>query len=796
MRLLVCKVVSLLVSDGVEIAEEGHLAAHGLTGRELAVDPEVTLVEVGLLTGPGGGLDAVLDRPFGIAVLQDDAGVAAVVSGRPGLGAVEGRLSGMALGIAVVAARGVAVGDVTLSETSHLDDVAGITAEAPAGLREHNVLQLALAGLVGDVMGEHNELEVLRHLPAAVVGAAARGALGHMGDVIVLGLAIDARLEVVIKLGIVARLGTGEIGRCGPDLAVGHDVLVLGMHNADTEKAVVALAEDGRLGTLDLRLLGEDVLPLSVAGDVVEEGGGHLTEVTAAHLHRTDVLQVVELRPSLFVGIAEGLDGLGGVVALERIGRVVDLPLAVLHQTEGLGGDGAVGGIGPGGHRGAAGLIHNSPVEVGVGNTLGVALAVADGEEEVHLVAGLVDNVGDAVAALTDAEVVVGESAAGKDVGQQHVVDVADVGDMTVPVEGIGVTAAHVNIDGVAGQPVLPETGSHSGLEVGLVPHVGMKVGPFLHEGVEVGLIDGEALGIGLRDELWLTGHGPHVVGILGLAKAHIVVAAHGIAEGLVIDISGDVEVHRAAYILDDETVAAGDSATEVGIPHIGADEVFLACLLIGIGCFLPELHHTGTLFLLRVDIIEPDLTTYPRGVVALATVAEPLVEVGGMQLLGGHIADDVDVDGLGGGVPDVVADAGGVTVVGTDAVGDVDGVGAALPHRLWQLEEEPVVTFAGEGMVGVHRLRLAPDVEGLDGEVPVVFGGDAPDVGLLCLSGLEPFAKDEQRVVALGEGVAEIGAGACAVVTVVYLTVAEVQHKVVFVDDTEADDLGGHNGE
>ena len=98
--------------------------------------------------------------------------------------------------------------------------------------------------------------------------------------------------------------------------------------------------------------------------------------------------------------------------------------------------------------------------------------------------------------------------------------------------------------------------------------------------------------------------------------------------------------------------------------------------------------------------------------------------------------------------------------------------------------------------MVGVHRLRLAPDVEGLDGEVPVVFGGDAPDVGLLCLSGLEPFAEDHQRVVALGEGVAEIGAGACAVVTVVYLTVAEVQHKVVFVDDTEADDLGGHNGE
>ena len=98
--------------------------------------------------------------------------------------------------------------------------------------------------------------------------------------------------------------------------------------------------------------------------------------------------------------------------------------------------------------------------------------------------------------------------------------------------------------------------------------------------------------------------------------------------------------------------------------------------------------------------------------------------------------------------------------------------------------------------MVGVHRLRLAPDVEGLDGEVPVVFGGNAPDIGLLRLSRLQPFAEDHQRVVALREGVAEIGTGTCTAVTVMHLAITEVYHEVVFVDDTEPQDLGGHDRE
>ena len=68
------------LSDGVEVAEEGHLASHSLAGRELTVDPEVALVEIRLLARPCGGYLSFFYAPLRIAVLEDDAGIAAVVA--------------------------------------------------------------------------------------------------------------------------------------------------------------------------------------------------------------------------------------------------------------------------------------------------------------------------------------------------------------------------------------------------------------------------------------------------------------------------------------------------------------------------------------------------------------------------------------------------------------------------------------------------------------------------------------------------------------------------------------------
>ena len=74
--------------------------------------------------------------------------------------------------------------------------------------------------------------------------------------------------------------------------------------------------------------------------------------------------------------------------------------------------------------------ILNAPVLVGIRHALRVAFAVADAQEEVGFVAGFVDDVGYSVAAFADAEVVFSDASVGEEVGQEHVVDVADVGQM------------------------------------------------------------------------------------------------------------------------------------------------------------------------------------------------------------------------------------------------------------------------------------------------------------------------------------------------------------------------------
>ena len=221
---------------------------------------------------------------------------------------------------------------------------------------------------------------------------------------------------------------------------------------------------------------------------------------------------------------------------------------------------------------------------------------------------------------------------------------------------------------------------------------------------MEVGLIDGQALRIGLRDKLRLTGYGPYVFRILWFTEAHVVVATYGVTEGLVVDIRGNVEIHRAAHVFNHETVASWGSGLEVDIPDVSTHEVLLASLFIGFGSLLPELHRTYALLLLGLGIIKIYLTTFPCLIITLTTVAQPLIEVGGMDRLCRRIADDIDMNGLRQLIPDVEGN-GSRLLVGADACGDVDRIAAALLHRLGQLEEEPVVYLTRQRVVCVHGL-------------------------------------------------------------------------------------------
>ena len=116
------------------------------------------------------------------------------------------------------------------------------------------------------------------------------------------------------------------------------------------------------------------------------------------------------------------------------------------------------------------------------------------------------------------------------------------------------------------------------------------------------------------------------------LTKTHVVVPPDGIAIGFVIDFVANLKVHAATHILNHQTVAAWVDGLEVDIPHICTYQVLATSLLLSSGHLFPELHRSHALFLLRVHLIEPHLPTLPGLVVALSTVAQPLVEVSSME--------------------------------------------------------------------------------------------------------------------------------------------------------------------
>lgn len=94
----------------MQVGKQGHLAAHGFAGREIAVHPQVALVEERLLPWPSASV------PGRVALVEQNACIATVTFG-PGLCTVEGRLPGVDARRSVVASGGVGVLDVALPQS-------------------------------------------------------------------------------------------------------------------------------------------------------------------------------------------------------------------------------------------------------------------------------------------------------------------------------------------------------------------------------------------------------------------------------------------------------------------------------------------------------------------------------------------------------------------------------------------------------------------------------------------------------------------------------------------------------
>ena len=132
-------------------------------------------------------------------------------------------------------------------------------------------------------------------------------------------------------------------------------------------------------------------------------------------------------------------------------------------------------------------------------------------------------------------------------------------------------------------------------------------------------------------------------------------------------------------------------------------------------------------------------------------------------------------MDSLRPCVPNIETDRDG-GLVSPDALWNRNGIGASLFHRFRQLQEQPVVELASQGMIGIHRLRLTPHMLGTnDTKALIVAGTDAPKGSLLGTVGFQPFSKDEQGIVAFRKRMAQIGTGACAVVAIMHFTITEM---------------------
>ena len=286
------------------------------------------------------------------------------------------------------------------------------------------------------------------------------------------------------------------------------------------------------------------------------------------------------------------------------------------------------------------------------------------------------------------------------------------------------------------------------------------------------------------------------MIGINRLAQPHVVISSHRVVIRFEVYAGADVEVHAATNVLHHQAIAARTAALEVDVPHVGANQGFATCLLRRCRSRLPKLHGSRLLLLACLHIVEKDLASLPRLVVALAAIAQPLVQVGSLYSLRWRVADDVHVDGFRRRIPDVEADARRC-LVAAKSLRYAHGIGVALPHRLRQLQEQPVIEFTLQQVVGLHGLTLTPDSRrDLRGKRRIVGRAHLPRRSLLSGSRVQPFAKHQQRVVTLGKRMAQIGTRPRAVVAVMYLAIPEVHHQVILVNNSHSHQLSSADGD
>ena len=101
------------------------------------------------------------------------------------------------------------------------------------------------------------------------------------------------------------------------------------------------------------------------------------------------------------------------------------------------------------------------------------------------------------------------------------------------------------------------------------------------------------------------------------------------------------------------------------------------------------------------------------------------------------------------------------------------------------------MIQLAGQRMVGMHRLRLAPGLHGMLCAEPLVVGRtDYPLPRPARGRGIQARQEHLERVVTLDERMAQISTRPCGIVAVAHLAVAEQQHQVLPVHHTQLNEL------